>query len=88
MGTSASHTLFTPIHNCARCGVPYDWRKSSSWTLKMTYCSALCEQGDLGFSLETFFRGTRIERAAWRVISIADPAPIGPSEAPSPLLLA
>jgi hypothetical protein len=32
----------------------------------MTYCSALCEQGDLGFSVETMLRGTRVMRSAWR----------------------
>jgi hypothetical protein len=86
MGSSALSTG-VPLRTCARCAVPYDWRKSSSWTLKMTYCSALCERGDLGFSLETFFRGTQIERFAWRDVAFGD-FPALPPEAPSPLLLA
>ncbi len=41
------------IRHCARCGVPYDWRRSASSSLKMTYCGTLCEKGDLGFTIET-----------------------------------
>lgn len=44
------------IKVCARCGLRYDWRKSPSSTLKMTYCSSLCEKGDLGFTLEALLR--------------------------------
>ena len=40
------------MKTCVRCDTRYDWRKSSSSTLKMTYCSHLCERGDLGFTLE------------------------------------
>ena len=40
------------MKTCLRCNVRYDWRKSASSTLKMTYCSHLCERGDLGFTLE------------------------------------
>ena len=87
MGSSASRVMSQLSTTCARCGVPYDWRKSSSWTLKMTYCTSLCERGDLGFSLETFFRGTLIERFAWRDLPLADLPPAMP-EPPYPLLLA
>lgn len=41
------------IKTCGRCGVRYDWRKSPSGYLKMTYCGTLCEIADLGFSIET-----------------------------------
>lgn len=41
-----------PIHTCKRCGRPYDWRRSPSGSLKMTYCGSLCEKGDLGFTIE------------------------------------
>ena len=44
------------IHLCERCGIRYDWRKSTSRSLKMTYCGALCEQGALGFTIEAFLR--------------------------------
>jgi hypothetical protein len=42
----------SPIKTCARCGLRYDWRRSASSSLKMTYCGSLCERGDLGFTLE------------------------------------
>lgn len=53
----------------------------------MTYCSSLCERGGLGFTLETFFRGTKIERFAWRDIPVADPT-VGTMDTPVHLLLA
>jgi hypothetical protein len=87
MATSASLPRDTALSTCVRCGMPYDWRKSSSWTLKMTYCSSLCERGGLGFTLETFFRGTQIERLAWRDIPVADPT-LGSPDTPIHLLLA
>jgi hypothetical protein len=43
------------IKVCARCGLRYDWRKSPS-SMKMTYCSSLCERGDLGFTLEALLK--------------------------------
>lgn len=38
---------------CQRCGVTYDWRRSPSSSLKMTYCGTLCERGALGFTIES-----------------------------------
>lgn len=49
-GSAGMH--FSNIKVCQRCGLRYDWRKSPSSSLKMTYCSSLCERGDLGFTLE------------------------------------
>lgn len=51
-------TEFDPrnIVTCARCGLRYDWRRSPSSSLKMTYCSSLCERGDLGFTIEALLR--------------------------------
>ena len=70
----------SPLQSCARCSLPYDWRKSGSWTLKMTYCSIFCERGDLGFTLETFFRDTVIERFAWRSLPTPDLSPPEPTD--------
>ncbi|MGH2608540.1 MAG: hypothetical protein ACRDHF_05570 [Tepidiformaceae bacterium] len=47
------------IRHCARCAVPYDWRRSTSSSLKMTYCGSLCEKGDLGFTIETLLEATK-----------------------------
>ena len=51
-------TTTTPIRNCARCGIAYDWRRSPSSSLKMTYCGSLCEEADLGFTIESILRST------------------------------
>ncbi|MBE7519130.1 MAG: hypothetical protein HS107_07765 [Thermoflexaceae bacterium] len=71
MGSSLPTGAPGTLVRCERCGAHYDWRKSSSWTLKMTYCSALCEQGDLGFSIETLLRGTMVMRSAWRDLLVS-----------------
>ncbi len=49
---------FDPRHirECERCSIKYDWRKSPSSSLKMTYCSSLCERADLGFTIEALLR--------------------------------
>ena len=39
------------IKECARCGLRYDWRRSPSSSLKMTYCGSLCERAALGFTI-------------------------------------
>lgn len=38
------------LHQCARCKLSYLPAKSTS-ALRLTYCSFLCELGDLGFSI-------------------------------------
>lgn len=53
---------------CCRCATTYDWRRSTSSSLKMTYCSALCEKGALGFTLDTILSGIRILRRDWRML--------------------
>ncbi len=40
------------IRACARCGIRYDWRRSPSSSLKMTYCGSLCEAAALGFTID------------------------------------
>ena len=40
------------IRICARCSIRYDWRRSPSSSLKMTYCGSLCETAGLGFTIE------------------------------------
>ena len=49
------------IKSCVRCGLRYDWRRSPSSSLKMTYCGSLCEQADLGFTIEALLRVERAE---------------------------
>ena len=47
------------IRYCGHCGLPYDWRRSASSSLKMTYCGSLCEKGDLGFTIESLLQTQR-----------------------------
>jgi hypothetical protein len=64
------------IKICSRCGLRYDWRKSPS-TLKMTYCSSLCEHGDLGFTVEALLR---MERAVPAEVVVPElPQPVAPA---------
>ncbi len=52
------------IKTCRRCGLRYDWRRSPSSSLKMTYCGSLCEAGDLGFTLDALMKSERTAKAA------------------------
>lgn len=61
--------LANNIRDCGHCSVPYDWRRSTSSSLKMTYCGALCERADLGFTIESLMHA---ERSPWgAVIALA-----------------
>jgi hypothetical protein len=59
------------IRTCQRCQLPYDWRRSPSGSLKMTYCGSLCEKADLGFTIETLLIDLRPVRRAWRELLVA-----------------
>ncbi|MCK9518911.1 MAG: hypothetical protein M0R74_07810 [Dehalococcoidia bacterium] len=50
------------IKVCDRCGNRYDWRRSPSSSLKMTYCGSLCERADLGFTIEALLRSETVAR--------------------------
>lgn len=39
------------MRQCLRCGVAYNFTKSSSG-LKLTYCGFMCEKSDLGSTIE------------------------------------
>jgi hypothetical protein len=51
------------IRACLRCGTAYDWRKSTSGSLKMTYCGTLCEIAGTGTTIESLLAATRPPRA-------------------------
>ena len=59
------------IRTCQRCGAPYDWRRSPSSSLKMTYCGSLCEHADLGFTIEALLTDFHVVRTAWRQLLAA-----------------
>jgi hypothetical protein len=54
MKTAAN--VHDPIRTCAHSGLRYDWRRSPSSSLKMTYCGSLCERAGLGFTIEALLR--------------------------------
>ena len=58
------HSDPTHIRTCAHCGARYDWRRSASAWLKMTYCGSLCESADLGFTIDALFQVERQTSAA------------------------
>lgn len=51
------------MQRCKRCQLLYTANKSTS-ALKLTYCSFLCELGDLGFSMQGLEHMERVPRAA------------------------
>jgi hypothetical protein len=56
---------------CTRCGLNYASAKSTS-ALRLTYCSFLCELGDLGFSMA----GLEHMQRKPRVTETAPPEPV------------
>lgn len=46
------------IRTCLRCGTSYDWRRSTSAWLKMTFCTSMCESVALGFTIESLLSAT------------------------------
>jgi hypothetical protein len=49
----------------------YDWRRSPSSSLKMTYCGSLCERADLGFTIETLLNDYQLVPNVWRQLLLA-----------------
>lgn len=50
------------LPRCSRCNLSYIPAKSTS-ALKLTYCSFLCELGDLGFSMSGLESMERVKKA-------------------------
>ena len=50
------------LPRCSRCSLSYLPSKSTS-ALKLTYCSFLCELGDLGFSMSGLEAMERVKKA-------------------------
>lgn len=64
-------TVMSHMRVCQHCGLPYDWRRSPSGSLKMTYCGSLCERADLGFTIETLLSDVHVVRLAWKELLAA-----------------
>jgi hypothetical protein len=64
--------MSTPhIRHCEHCNLTYDWRRSTSSSLKMTYCGVLCERGALGFTIETLLQPVKVVQKEWRELLAA-----------------
>jgi hypothetical protein len=63
----------TEMVRCIRCKLRYAPTKSTS-SLKLTYCSFLCELGDLGFSMQGL---EHMERVSTIVREDETPEPVG-----------
>ncbi len=61
----------TNMRVCEHCGIPYDWRRSPSTSLKMTYCGSLCERANLGFTIDTLIGEVEVVLSAWRNLMAA-----------------
>jgi hypothetical protein len=59
------------IRSCRRCGIRYDWRRSPSTSLKMTYCGSLCEKADLGFTIDGLLKNLQLEKPLWSEVLAA-----------------
>lgn len=59
IATAATATMTPNIRHCQRCGIAYDWRRNTSSTLRMTYCTSLCEAADMGFTIEALLHTHR-----------------------------
>ena len=59
------------VRVCEHCNLPYDWRKSPSGSLKMTYCGSMCEKADLGFTIETLLQDFHVVKPSWRMLLAA-----------------
>jgi hypothetical protein len=62
--TDTTTNATSNIRTCARCSIKYDWRRSPSSSLKMTYCGSLCEAADLGFTIEAMLHASAPVKAA------------------------
>ncbi|GMV86200.1 MAG: hypothetical protein AMXMBFR80_20550 [Dehalococcoidia bacterium] len=63
--------MTTNMRTCQHCGLPYDWRRSPSGSLKMTYCGSLCERAELGFTIESLLGTVEVVRTGWRELLAA-----------------
>ncbi len=59
------------IRVCLHCATAYDWRRSPSGSLKMTYCGSLCERADMGFTIESLLSEVHMVRLDWKELLAA-----------------
>jgi len=62
---------------CLHCGLPYDWHRSTSRWLRLTYCGTLCERADLGFTIDDLLAAERNPLVAYAIREAASSASTG-----------
>ncbi|MFN8618052.1 MAG: hypothetical protein U0837_13230 [Dehalococcoidia bacterium] len=73
--TPARNAEELAMQRCKRCQLLYTANKSTS-ALKLTYCSFLCELGDLGFSMQGLEHMERVPKTAvatTEVVEVEEP---------------
>lgn len=65
----------TGMPKCTRCKLSYMQSKSTS-ALRLTYCSFLCELGDLGFSMAGLEHMERVKKPADDATETPEPAAV------------
>lgn len=56
---------------CQYCGTKYHWKKSGSWSLKMTFCSVEHERAFNGTAIEDIFA---VERMSYQITELVGKA--------------
>jgi len=67
------------IRVCSHCGMRYDWRRSASGSLKMTYCGSLCERAGLGFTIEALLTELLLPAVAPVPGDVSSPSALAPA---------
>ena len=68
---AGSTAMVSNMRVCQHCGLPYDWRRSPSGSLKMTFCGSLCEKADMGFTIEALLGEVQRVRMDWKELLAA-----------------
>jgi hypothetical protein len=71
----ARNAEIVKLPRCSRCNLTYIVAKSTS-ALKLTYCSFLCELGDLGFSMSGLESMELVKKEAAET-ETPEPEPVG-----------
>ena len=78
-----TNAAMVSMPRCKRCNLLYVGNKSTS-ALRLTYCSFLCELGDLGFSMQGL---EQMERAVKEAVALVETVDTEAEDAPSAALI-
>lgn len=79
-GLDTALDLNSESRYCLHCKFPYQWRKSTSWSLKLQFCSMTCERSENGCTIEDILSverfGFPISEVVGRVTSERELQPV------------